>query len=50
MSVYDMACHLLDVGAGREDPLAAVDDHGPDVVAVGRLGRGRADLLLHLQR
>ena len=40
--------HLLDVGAGREDPLAAVDDDRLDVVAVGRLGRGGPDLLLDL--
>ena len=40
--------HLLDVRAGGEDPLAAVDDHGLDVVTVGGLGRGSADLLLHL--
>ena len=40
--------HLLDVGAGREDPLAAVDHDRLDVVALGRLGRGGADLLLHL--
>ena len=40
--------HLLDVGAGGEDPLAAVDDHRLDVVALARLGRGGADLLLDL--
>jgi len=40
--------HLLDVRAGGEDPLPAVDDHGPDVVALGGLDRGRPDLLLHL--
>ena len=41
--------HLLDVGPGGEDLLAAVDHHGLDVVALGRLLGGSADLLLHLQ-
>ena len=40
--------HLLDVRPGREDALAAPHHHGLDVVALGRLVRGRPDLLLHL--
>ena len=49
MSVCDIVGHLLDVGAGREDPLPAVDHDRLDVVALGGLGRGGADLLLHLR-
>jgi hypothetical protein len=40
--------HRLDVGAGGEHPLAAVDHHGADVVALGRLLGGRADLPVQL--
>ena len=40
--------HLFDVGAGREDLLAAPHHDTADVVSLGRLVRGRADLLLHL--
>lgn len=41
--------HLLDVGTGREHLLAAIDDHGGDVVPLARLGRGCAEFLLDLQ-
>lgn len=38
--------HLLDVGPGREDLLAAVEDHGAYVVAVGHLlGEGLETVL-----
>ena len=40
--------HLLDVGPGREDPLAAVDDDRLDVGARRRLLRSGPDLLLDL--
>ena len=40
--------HLLDVRAGGEHLLAAVDDDGGDVAALPRLVGGRAQLLLHL--
>ncbi len=40
--------HLLDVRTRGEDLLAAVDHDRLDVVALGRLGRAGADLLLHL--
>ncbi len=40
--------HLLDVGAGGEDPLPAVDARPRDVVPLGGLERRGADLLLHL--
>ena len=39
--------HLLDVGAGGEHALPAVDDHRTDVVPLARLERRRPDLLLH---
>ena len=40
--------HLLDVGAGGEHPLAAVDDDGTDVLALRGLGGSGPDLLLDL--
>ena len=40
--------HLLDVGAGGEHLLPAVEHHGGDVVRAAHLGRGRAQLLLDL--
>ena len=40
--------HLLDVGAGGEGPLPAVEDDGADVVALARLDRGLGDLALGL--
>jgi hypothetical protein len=40
--------HLLDVRAGREHPLAAVDDHRGDVVSAVGLACGVGDLGLHL--
>jgi hypothetical protein len=39
--------HLLDVRTGGEHPLTAVQHHGADVVALGRLDGGGPDLLLH---
>ncbi len=45
----DSVGHLLDVVAGREDPLPAVEDDRPHVVALGRLGGGVAQLGLHLE-
>ncbi len=41
--------HLLDVVAGGEDPLPAVHDDGAYVVALGGLGGGRPQLVLHLE-
>ena len=38
--------HLLDVGAGREDLLAAVEDDGAHVVAAADLERSLAELVL----
>ena len=49
MSVCDIAAISLTSAPGREDPLAAVDDHRLDVVALRRLVGDGPDLLLHLR-
>lgn len=41
--------HLLDVRAGGEHPLTAVDDDGRDIVTDGGLAGALLDLVLHLE-